>query len=70
MSERLAVPLAALSGLYDLFAELDRAASRSRCLAERFVEAEQIGFGARDIPAASAETDGDRLMRLIRECSA
>jgi len=70
MSDRPGLPLAALSGLYDLFAELDRAASPSQDLAERFVEANQIGFGDREVPPAPAETDGDRLMRLIRDCSA
>jgi hypothetical protein len=70
MSDRPGLPLAALSGLYDLFAELDRAASRSRDLTEHFVEAEQIGFGEREASPAPAETDGDRLMRLLRDCSA
>ena len=70
MSDRPGLPLAALSELYDLFAELDRAASRSRNLAERFVEAEQIGFGKRDVPPAPPETEGDRLVRLLRDCSA
>ena len=70
MSDRPGLPLAALSGLYDLFAELDRTAFRARDLAERFVEAEQIGFGERDVPPAPPEIGGDRLMRLLRDCSA